>query len=79
MRSDGSSESYERLFVRFSAPVERWIIRAFIFLAVLLLIVQTALCNSSLRRLVTKVDRLEGSPVVQKISDSYDSSFAYKD
>lgn len=79
MRSDRDSDSYESLFVQFSDLAERWMIRILLSLVLFLLVAQTLLRISSVRILITKVDRLEGSPFVQKSSDSFDQPFAKND
>lgn len=62
--------SYEQLFVSFSEPVERWLRRFLIFLALVLLVVQALLQVPGIRKAVTRTDPLEGQPLVQKNSEN---------
>ncbi|MGG1551755.1 MULTISPECIES: hypothetical protein [Paenibacillus] len=60
--ADEKSKTYERMFVQFSAKVEKVIIRTAIACLALLILVQALLQNTYIRRHVTRVDPLEGQP-----------------
>jgi hypothetical protein len=61
--TDGQ-ERYIRLFLLFSAKVERWMKMVIAILLGLLIVFQLALQFPNLRYFLTRVDRLEGIPYV---------------
>ncbi|MDR6549443.1 hypothetical protein [Paenibacillus qinlingensis] len=64
MSKEQESESYEQLFIRFSVKVEKIIIRAVIFVVILLVCVQALLQNAYIRKHFTRVEPLEGQPYI---------------
>lgn len=64
MSKEQDTEPYEQLFLRFSAKVEKVIIRAVIFVVILLVCVQALLQNAYIRKHFTRVEPLEGQPYI---------------
>lgn len=64
MSKEQESEPYEQLFIRFSASVEKVIIRAALVVIILLVCVQALLQNAYIRKHFTRVEPLEGQPYI---------------
>ncbi|WNR42469.1 DUF5359 family protein [Paenibacillus roseipurpureus] len=62
--SEQEPQEYEQLFIRFSAKMERMLIRAVIVCLILLVCVQVLLQNAYIRRHFTRVEPLEGQPYI---------------
>ncbi|PZE21969.1 hypothetical protein [Paenibacillus xerothermodurans] len=62
MKNAENRNRYEDLFIELSTWVERWVVRALICLAVVLLIAQTLLLCPVIRHSMVKVEQLEGTP-----------------
>ncbi len=62
-------DQYKEIYLRLSSAVEKWIIRAICVLLSLLLIAQCLLRFPEIRRMVNKVDKLEGQPYLYKIKE----------
>lgn len=60
---------YERLFIVFSAAVEKQLKRAVILLLLLVVLFQALLQVSAFRKSAVQTERLEGEPLVQKIGE----------
>lgn len=65
MSSDRKRRLYEQLFIRFSAKVEKALIRAMLVFFVLLVAVQLLLQIPYIRLHITRVEQLEGKPYRQ--------------
>jgi hypothetical protein len=65
MSSDQEHESYEQLFILFSAKVEKVIIRATLVFFILLISAQALLQIPYIRKHFTRVEPLEGRPYNQ--------------
>ncbi|MFD0694859.1 hypothetical protein ACFQZT_12205 [Paenibacillus sp. GCM10027628] len=65
MRSEQEDQSYEQLFIRFSAKVEKVIIRLALVFFVLLISAQALLQIPYVRKHFTRVEPLEGKPYSQ--------------
>lgn len=65
-------EEYEALFVRFSLPAERFLIRLAVIMLILLAVGQTALQSPALRHWLVRIERLEGVPFPQKNIENQD-------
>lgn len=64
MTKQQDNEAYEQLFIRFSAKVEKVIIRAIIVVVIMLVGVQALLQNTYIRKHFTRVEPLEGQPYI---------------
>ncbi|MCD1260194.1 hypothetical protein B5M42_015385 [Paenibacillus athensensis] len=66
MSSDRKRRLYEQLFIRFSAKVEKALIRTMLVFFVLLVAVQLLLQVPYVRLHLTRVEQLEGKPYRQE-------------
>ncbi|MBD0380616.1 hypothetical protein [Paenibacillus sedimenti] len=74
MPSDQEHQSYEQLFIRFSAKVEKIIIRLMLVFFVLLISSQALLQIPYVRNHFTRVEPLEGKPYSQPQDSSRERS-----
>ncbi|MBU5352431.1 hypothetical protein ACN9MH_18500 [Paenibacillus silvae] len=58
-----ASRRFERLYILFSKRMERRVLRLVAFLLLLALLCQLLLLVPGLKKIMTSIDRLEGTPI----------------
>lgn len=66
-----SRNIYADRFLAFSAPVEKWLMRAAALLLIAVLLSQALLLSEGFRQAVTKVDRYEGVAAPGELADHH--------